>query len=247
MRMKMIEERWLRCEGCVEDMYFVADANTIMTMPTLPPPTLSQHLRQVLDSASTMHRFIADTALDSFTPASDEIILVASLYSLVEEHHGAILYLLGAGQFDGSAFSLARPLIESGLRAHWIYSCAKPEHIQQIRTGKENVYPPLRNMAEEIEKQMQAGGIFEAIIPGIKSLHEFTHGGLEQLLWRFDSNGNIRPSFSDDDRRMLVDSVTAHFTMLSIAWCQLSVGSSANGEIRAASIGSRFSEIYPIG
>ena len=127
-----------------------------------------------------MHNFILRTIPDKFLSDTDEKILVAAFFSLSLEHHGAILHLIREGQFDGSAFALVRPLIDAAYRAHWIYACAKPEIVLRIKKG-EDVYPGLPNMASEIEKRSDAGGIFATIGPYLRALHGYTHGGLEQL------------------------------------------------------------------
>ena len=77
--------------------------------------------------------------------------------------HAAILYLLKAARYDGSALALVRPLIDGAYRAHWIYSCAKPV-FARIKNS-ENVYPRLINMADEIEKKVNADGLIATITP----------------------------------------------------------------------------------
>jgi hypothetical protein len=212
-------------------------------MPITPRPPLSQKLLQMIERAETMHGFIQTTVPDGFTGDTDEIILMAALYSLVEEHHSALLYLLRAGQFDGSAFALARPLIDAAYRAHWIYSCAKPEIIRRIRKG-ENCYPGLQNMAEEVEKKLRTDGFFMTVIPYIMALHGFTHGGLEQLSRRFDQEGNIRPTYIDPDKQELINFTTAHLTALAIAWCQLTSKVFDSTEPRSMLISAKHSELY---
>ena len=114
-------------------------------------PHVSEDVLHTIEEAEKMYSFILATVPDGFVGNTDEILLVAALFSLVMEHHGAILYLLKSGQFDGSAFALVRPLIDSAYRAHWIYACAKPEIVLRIKNG-ENVYPGLVNMANEVKK-----------------------------------------------------------------------------------------------
>ena len=210
-------------------------------MPLLPQPTLSTKLTQAIERAEAMHGFAIQSLPDTFTDENEDS-LVAAFYSITEEHHAAILYLLRAGQFDGSAFTLARPLVDAAYRAHWLYACAKPEIVERIRKG-ENCYPGLINMANAIEKKLSTGGIFTSIAPYINSLHEFTHGGMEQLLRRFDAAGNVRPSYSDADKVRLINASTAHFVALTIAWCQLSTGLDVDA-LCAREISKKYSELY---
>ncbi len=168
-----------------------------------------------------MHNFIAKTIPDEFKADTDERIMIAAFFSLALEHHGAILYLLESGRFDGSAFALVRPLIDCAYRAHWINVCAKPDIVVRAKHG-EDVYPGLLNMADEVEKKISTGGLFSSVAPYINAMHGYTHGGLEQLGRRFDPAGeNVRPNYNDAEKTELVNASTAHLTALAIAWCQL--------------------------
>jgi hypothetical protein len=178
-------------------------------MPTIPPPPISKQLQDEIHKAELMHDFIIATMPDTFV-ATDQKILVAAIFSLISEHHGAILHLLKAGRFDGSAFALVRPLIDGAYRAHWIYSCAKPDIVTRIKNG-ENVYPGLINMATAIEKKSNADGMFASIAPYINALHGYTHGGLEQLGRRFDATGTtIKPNYDDGEKLEIVRATTVH-------------------------------------
>jgi hypothetical protein len=138
--------------------------------------------RVVLDrivTVETMHNFVLEAVPQAFTTETDEKTIIVALFSLVVEHHGAILTLLKTERFDGSAFALVRPLVDAVYRAFWVHFCAKPEHLTAIRNG-DSPYPGLPNMADEVEKRMDATeGLFTAVKPHLKSLHGYTHGGLE--------------------------------------------------------------------
>jgi hypothetical protein len=108
-------------------------------MPIIQPPPVSKQLQDEIHKAELMHDFITATMPDKFVGDTDQKILVAAIFSLTSEHHGAILHLLKSGRFDGSALALVRPLIDGAYRAHWIYSCAKPDVVVRIKNG-ENVY-----------------------------------------------------------------------------------------------------------
>jgi hypothetical protein len=191
------------------------------TMPVIQPPPVSKQLQDEIRKAELMHNFISGTVPDKFIGDTDQKLLVAAIYSLTSELHAAILYLLKAGRYDGSALALVRPLIDGAYRAHWIHSCAKPDIVVRIKNG-ENVYPGLINMAEEIEKKVDVDGMFAAIKPYINALHGYTHGGLEQLGRRFDSTGTaVQPNYSDGEKLEVVKATTAHLTALAIAWCQI--------------------------
>jgi hypothetical protein len=203
--------------------------------------------RAVLDrivTAEAMHNFVLEAVPCEFTTETDEKTVIVAFFSLVVEHHGAILTLLKTGRFNGSAFALVRPLVDAVYRAFWVHFCAKPEHIAAIRNG-DSPYPGLPNMADEVEKKMDyTGGLFTALTPHIKSLHGYTHGGLEQLGRRFDASGNVQPNYATGERLEVVDSTTAYLVMLAVAWCQIVDGGPPANEKRSASIMARYNELF---
>jgi hypothetical protein len=215
-------------------------------MPVIQPPPVTKQLQDEIHKAELMHDFITATGPDKFVGDTDQKILVAAIYSLTLEHHGAILHLLKAGRFDGSALALVRPLIDGAYRAHWIYSCAKPDIVARIKNG-ENVYPGLINMATEIEKKVDADGMFSSIAPYIKALHGYTHGGLEQLGRRFDAAGAVKPSYEDGEKLEVVNATTAHLTALAIAWCQIVSTEPPDKEPLSQKISDYYVSEYPIG
>ena len=206
-------------------------------------PTVSKEVLEEIVKAETMHNFILATMPGGFVSDTDVKILVAALVSLTLEHHGAILHLLRAGQFDGSAFTLLRPLVDGTYRAHWIYACAKPDIVVRIKNG-EDVYPGLINMATEVEKKSDAGGIFAAIAPYINALHGYTHGGIEQLGRRFDAAGDVRANYADAEKLEAIRATTGYITALAIAWCQIISTDAPDKEPHSKAISDRYIELY---
>lgn len=212
-------------------------------MPIINRPPVSPAVLDEIQRAERMHNFILRTIPDKFLSDTDEKILVAAFFSLSLEHHGAILHLIREGQFDGSAFALVRPLIDAAYRAHWIYSCAKPEIVLRIKKG-DDVYPGLTNIASEIEKRSDAGGIFATIGPYLRALHGYTHGGLEQLGRRFDAEGNVRANYSDGEKCEAIKATTGHLTALAVAWCQLVSTDAPEREPRSKAISDYYIALY---
>jgi hypothetical protein len=139
-----------------------------------------------------------------------------------------------------------RPLIDAAYRAHWIYSCATPDIVARIKNG-ENVYPGLINMATEIEKKIDADGMFASVAPYINALHGYTHGGLEQLGRRFDATGiAVKPNYSDGEKLEVVKATTAHLTALAVAWCQIVSTKPPNQEPLSKKISDHYVAEYPL-
>ena len=194
--------------------------------------------------AETMHNFVLESVPQRFLTDTDQKTIVVALFSLVVEHHGAILTLLKLGRFDGSAFALVRPLIDAVYRAFWVHYCARPEHLAAIRKG-DSPYPGLPNMADEVDKHMSyTGGLFAALKPHVKTLHGYTHGGLEQLGRRFDPSGNVQPNYAAGERLEVINSVTAYLVMLAVAWCQIVDGGPPEKEKQSELIMNRYNELF---
>ena len=212
-------------------------------MAILALKPINATLQSEIDRSAEVHTFIVKNIPDRFTGDSDEKILVGSLLSLILEHQSAILHLLGTGIFDGSALALVRPLIDGAYRAHWVYCCASPDNIAKIRAG-DKCDPGLINMAEAIEKAIDAGGFFLTISPYIRALHGYTHGGLEQLCRRFNADGDIQPNYSDEEKIEAIRSTTAHLVALAIAWSQLASNDNTTDNPNAKAIGDFYSQKY---
>jgi hypothetical protein len=100
-------------------------------------------------------------------------------------------------------------------------------------------------MADAIDKALPAtDGLFQALKPFIIALHGYTHGGLEQLGRRFDAEGNVRATYSDEERFEVVNATTAYLVMFAVAWCQIYAGVDPVSEPRSAAIVEHYNEIY---
>ena len=122
--------------------------------------------------------------------------LVGALATLSLEHIDSILRLCVTGQNNGSALALARPTVETSARALWCLLCASEQWIEDFRMDQ-SAFPPLRNMLEGIEKKEQANGAYIQVLDAIPGLHDMTHGGLVQIASRFNTAGDVAPSYDE--------------------------------------------------
>ncbi len=199
-------------------------------------PHVSEGIRRHISMAEELHHFVEANRPEELVPDSDKKLIFFALYSLAVEHHRAILHLLKAGMFDGSALALTRPLVEAVHRAMWIQYCGKPEDVEAIRDGKER-YPKFPDMVDAIEKATPSSdGLFMILKPFINSLHGYTHGGLEQLGRRFDKEGNVRATYPDDLKREVINATTSYLVMLAVALCQIATEADPVQEPRSAAI-----------
>lgn len=144
-------------------------------------------------------------------------LFVASFH-LNHDFHGAILHLLeAAGAYDGAAFALLRPIVDSYVKGMWMLACASDENIERTIAG-ESVSPPLVNMMDAVDK-LSGQQHFSQIRLALPALHSFTHGGFEQLVRRFDPNDQWNPSYTDEERISLVFRASWTSTAFARMYC----------------------------
>lgn len=148
-------------------------------------------------------------------------LIVASFLSLAMEHHIAILTLIKS-DVPSSAAALARPLLEACYRCTWVSLIASETHAEKINKQKycwESTWSLGRQVDTFLSKQKKIEvTTFLTILKRIlKSLHGFTHGGLEQLS-RQVSGSAIRPSYTDEELIELLTGSDASLGMTLLAF-----------------------------
>jgi hypothetical protein len=205
-------------------------------------PDLSPELRAELERAGAFHDFVMKTFPGTFTVADDRVNMLAAKTHLADDLYGSILYLLCAGgPYDGGAFALVRPLVEASVEAQWQFFCASDETFRRAYAG-EDVDPGLPNMMDELDKKI-GDSVFAGLRANVRTLHGFTHGGLEQLGRRFDAEGNLRANYSDQEKFEAIRASTATYALLSSVFCQAASGVPEK-DGRAAAIEAKYAELY---
>lgn len=205
-------------------------------------PDLSTELHTELDRAGSLHAFVMKTFPNTFKPASDRVNLLAAKTHLADDLYGSILYLLSAGgPYDGGAFALIRPLVEVSVEGQWQFFCASDETFRRAYTG-EDVDPGLPNMMDELDGCI-GDTVFGGLRANVKTLHGFTHGGIEQLGRRFDAEGNLRANYTDKEKIEAIRATTATYVLLSSIFCKAASGVPNNDE-RSKAIEAKYVGLY---
>ena len=118
--------------------------------------------------------------------SSERARLSAAAFDVAHEHHKAIVLLIH-NKLPGSAFALARPLLESYLRGEWILQCATDSDIGSILKDKRR--PTFERLINDIEA---LEGFRIGVLSSLKgalwnSLNSYTHSGFLQLVRRMTS------------------------------------------------------------
>jgi len=144
-----------------------------------------------------------------FVGGDKEKLAVSSL-ELSLEHQSSIL-LLGTHHQYGSMFALLRPMAEAYVRGRWLFRCADGKGVADFKMEKVKSFADLIADIEAAQPQhsMQP---FRALV---KTLHDFTHTGINQLLRRVVGGGH----YPDDDieKAYNVSATIALFAGLELA------------------------------
>lgn len=166
---------------------------------------------------------------DTFTVTNDRLNLLAAKTHLADDLYGSILHLLAAGgACDGGAFALIRPLVEISVEGQWQFFCASEDTFRRPYAG-EDVDPGLPNMMDDPDKKI-GDSLFAGSRTNVKTLHGFTHGGIEQLGRRFDAEGNLRANYSDAEKSEAIRASAAMIAVLASAFCQAASGNTEKDE-----------------
>lgn len=118
-----------------------------------------------------------------------------ALLQLCREHTMSISVLLigGDGHVTGSCLALLRPALDALLRGWWCGKCLSDEEFSsKWVTGK--LFENKKRMMKEV-MQSSHPDLAQAFDKYSKSVHpsyhDFTHGGMAQILRRFGANGEI--------------------------------------------------------
>jgi len=147
--------------------------------------------------------------------------LLAAFLSTAIEHADSILLLLETGRNTGSAFALVRSLVESAYRGQWMYFLSDDEAIKKICSQSKDVYPYFSIMATQLEEFHKTSGLFTVNDFEWKTLNGLTHTGLAQIARRFDKQGNIRPTYTEDEIADMIRLVIRQLLHLSITFCAM--------------------------
>lgn len=132
--------------------------------------------------------------------------LYIPLFSASIEHSIAV-HVLDKEELTGSAFALARPLVESYLRAMWVKHYLDESKIED---GCEKLHFPnkLEVLLSDIANTVDEGDPFHSLkstLDPIKAnMHDFTHGGIQSIARQYGSDGHLSGTRCREERDELL-------------------------------------------
>jgi hypothetical protein len=172
-----------------------------------------QHLCQVevaIENAKallTRHSYRADR----------RTLIVAAIIDQLIEHHEALLLLVRAEK-TGSAFALARSIVEGMYRGLWLNFCATDAEIERFE--KDDKLPfTMREIADAIDERYRGEGFFDDLKKRAWSaLCSYAHTGMLQLGRRFTGH-ELKPQYSDAEIFEITTAVTTAILTLISKFC----------------------------
>jgi hypothetical protein len=143
----------------------------------------SFHIQNRAAKSHALHLSHAQELLRLAQPTELRWSLASNAIVLAAEHHGAIVLLITHGHFS-TAHALARPLIETTIRAIWLTYFAQFEMVEHFSNGTRK--PDLDSMCRSLQKlnKPEISPIADSVMRQGHVFHSFAHAGIEQLIRR---------------------------------------------------------------
>jgi uncharacterized protein DUF6988 len=172
-------------------------------------PETEAHLKKV---ESAMLEASHILATQDYPDNSRTVIVIGFLATMVE-HQKAMLLLIREGKV-GSAFVLARSIVESMYRGMWINGCASDEQIKAFED--DDKFPAnMPDMAKAIDETYRSNGFFEDLRKRAwTALCSYAHSGMLQLGRRFREH-KVQPDYKDGEIYEATTTVTTCILILT--------------------------------
>jgi len=140
-------------------------------------------------------------------------VMVIGFVDQIIEHHEAMLLLIRAGKV-GSAFSLARSVVEGMYRGLWVNFVATDAEVARFERNDE-IGLSMTLLAESIDAAYHARGFYVDLKQrSWDGLNSYAHTGMLQLGRRF-TGANVAPAYSDAEIFEATTSVTTCILLLA--------------------------------
>lgn len=168
-----------------------------------------EHLNQVEGAVGQAKRLLAVHGY----PDDLRTVMVIGFVDQIIEHHEAMLLLIRAGKV-GSAFALARSLVEGMYRGLWINFVATDVEVTRFERD-DNIGLGMTQLARSIDVAYHAEHFFEELKNASwDALNSYAHTGVLQLGRRFREH-NVEPAYSDEEIFRITTSVTTCIVVLA--------------------------------
>lgn len=155
-------------------------------------------LNQILGIAKELSEGIHELTNEKDYPKNHGLILLQQSQDVCD----AIRILLEAN-LPGSAWALARPMLDTYVRGLWLLNHASAKEIEMFLA--ENKLPGFDKLLGAIGNDEETGGawIHKICEFNREAFHDLTHGGIEHVLRRITDH-SIEPNYPEDEQIRLM-------------------------------------------
>jgi hypothetical protein len=172
-------------------------------------PETTEHLNQVEAAVREAKRLLA---IHGYTDDLRTVLVIGFITQTIE-HHEAMLLLI-RGEKVGSAFALARSLVEGMYRGLWINFVATDIEVTRFER-RDDIGLSMTELACAIDGAYHAEQFFEGFkTRSWDALNSYAHTGLLQLGRRFREH-NVEPAYSDREIYEVATTVTTCVLILA--------------------------------
>jgi hypothetical protein len=188
-------------------------------MITVNPPAYSQKTQAMLDFGQQTFAKIVECSPETI---SDEhrTLVFAMFTAVVTQHYHAILILCQGQMTPASATALFRPLIESVIRAHWLWTNPSEDIIEAFLKDPKFEFGGFKKLAREVGERTDMLDFFQPFIDFYPNMCDYTHTGIGQVGRHFTAQNGVGPHQSDDWTRECVRESTKLALFHSILTCR---------------------------
>jgi len=177
---------------------------------------MREHLKQIEAAIQNSKPILEKHAAD-YNMQDKRTLMVLCFISQMFEHHEATLVLLAHDQI-GSAFALARSIVEGVYRGLWINSGATDEQVERF-AKKDEIDLGMTALAQANDKTYRLGKNGDFFQDFKKrswdALNSYTHTGMMQLARRF-SEHEFKPDYTEKQVLQITTALTTLILMLAI-------------------------------
>ncbi len=139
-------------------------------------------------------------------PTDNRTLTVIGFVSMLIEHQESLLVLV-MHEKTGSAFALARPIVEGAYRGMWLNLPATDDEVKKFNE-KDQIDLGFGDIAKKLDAAYGTGDFFENLkTRSWKALNSYTHGGMLQIGRRF-TNNELVSNYSDAEIYEICSAVT---------------------------------------
>ena len=151
--------------------------------------------------------------------SSERSNLFMALFDISLEHAKSIVILIENGKF-GSAYTLARPLIETFIRGAWVQSCATQVEVENL-SQRDKINKNFGTLIDEVESKTGWPDFFSWIKNNLyKNMNSYIHGGNQLAARRFSGDSLIHiPDVEEINALCRLAAMVSFLCLTSIANC----------------------------